>query len=280
MTTRYTTTLTIAGSDPSAGAGIQADLKTFAALGCYGLSVITALTAQNTQGVQGIQMIPDSFVTSQLESLYQDINIGTVKTGMLHHAGIIKAVAHFFNKNPHPLVVDPVMVAKDGSLLLEPDAIRALKENLLPKATLLTPNLPEAEALLDRPIQSLRDMEQAAKLIIKMGPQAVLIKGGHLASSQSQDCFYSKVSQQVIWFDAPRIDTNNTHGTGCTLSAAIAAFLARGNSLIKSVELAKAYLSSALQAGAIYRLGQGNGPVHHLNQLWQQAHVIGHVPTE
>jgi hydroxymethylpyrimidine/phosphomethylpyrimidine kinase len=269
MPTTYTTALTIAGSDPGGGAGIQADLKTFAALGCYGLSVITALTAQNTQGVQGIQTIPESFVSLQLQSLFQDIAIGAAKTGMLHHTEMIKAVTHFFDKRPCPLIVDPVMTAKDGSLLLKSDAITALKEYLLPMATLLTPNLPEAEHLLQRSINNVKEMEQAAKLLAEMGPQSVLIKGGHLAVSESSDCLYNRVSQEIIWLKAPRIMTPNTHGTGCTLSAAITALLAKGISLNQAVEQAKAYLSAALKAGADYSLGQGHGPVHHFYQFWK-----------
>ena len=270
MPQTYTTVLTIAGSDPGGGAGIQADLKTFAALGCYGLSVITALTAQNTQGVQGIQTIPESFVRLQLMSLWEDIPVTAAKIGMLHHSSMIKSIANFFTEHQCPLIIDPVMTAKDGSPLLKPEAITTFKKYLLPMATLLTPNLPEAEQLLERSINSFQEMEQAGKSISEMGAEAVLIKGGHLKNAPSDDCLYIRTAKEIIWLDAPRINTQNNHGTGCTLSAAITAFLAQGIPLNQAVTQAKAYLSAALESGADYVLGHGHGPVHHFHQLWRK----------
>jgi hydroxymethylpyrimidine/phosphomethylpyrimidine kinase len=265
----YITALTIAGSDPSGGAGMQADLKTFSALGCYGLSVLTALPAQNTQGVQGIQEIPESFVALQLQSIFQDIRVAAAKTGMLHNAKIIQHVARFFEGQSCPLIVDPVISAKDGSLLLESDAITVLKERLIPLATILTPNLLEAEMLWGQPINSPMDMENAANFLASLGATAVLIKGGHMKTDQSNDCLYLSASQETIWLNAPRIVTQNTHGTGCTLSAAITAMLAKGAPLLQAVQQAKDYLFSALQAGAVYTLGNGHGPVHHFYQFWE-----------
>lgn len=259
----YCCTLTIAGSDPSGGAGIQADLKTFAALGCYGLSVLTALTAQNTQGVQGIHPIPAGFIKLQLESLFQDIDIAAVKIGMVHQTDIIETITKFLKDKPQPLVIDPVMEAKGGNILLEKKAINALLDCFLPRACLLTPNLPEAEALLQNKIKNHLEMERAAKKLTEMGAQAVLLKGGHLSTPDSCDCLYIKASQELIWFKGPRILTPNTHGTGCTLSSAITALIARGFRLPDAITQAKSYLLAALQAGAAYKLGQGHGPLQH-----------------
>ncbi len=259
----YVTALTIAGSDPSGGAGIQADLKTFSALGCYGLSVITALTAQNTQGVQGIEYVSEQFVEKQLKSVFDDIEVGVIKTGMLHNSKIITVIANFLKNKCCPLLVDPVITAKDGSILLEDSAIFTLQEKLLPLATLITPNIPEAEVLLQCSIKNYEDMEKACKSLATLGPKAVLLKGGHLMSTESNDCFYDAISQEISWFKAPRINTLNTHGTGCTLSAAITACLAKGFPLERAIGEAKKYLSAALKAGAELTLGHGHGPVYH-----------------
>lgn len=262
---KYYTTLTIAGSDCSGGAGIQADLKTFAALGCYGLSVITALTAQNTQGIQDIYPVPSTFVKAQLNSVFQDIAIDALKLGMLHNAEIIDSITerllHYKIKN---IVLDPVMLAKDGSVLLQQNAFEVLQNKLFPLVTLLTPNIAEAELISQFPIRDRNDMEQAAKKISMQGPDAVLIKGGHLATTQeSYDCLYDKLTQKLHWFTAPRISTPNTHGTGCTLSAAITAYLAQKKDLFIAVEHAKKYITEALIHGQEYSLGKGHGPVDH-----------------
>lgn len=267
----YTTALSIAGSDPSGGAGIQADIKTFSALGCYGMSVITALTAQNTQGVQGVHTIPAEFVELQLKSIFADIKVNAAKTGMLHNALVIDRVANFFESHRCPLIIDPVIMAKDGSLLLETEALSALKTQLLPHAYLITPNLPEAELLLGRTIKTAKDMEAAAHDLGQLGAEAVLIKGGHLNDSESNDCLYVREQQQIFWFNATRIHTQNTHGTGCTLSAAITAFTAQGLTIYEAVSAAKTYLNLAIQNGAPYQLGQGHGPVHHFHSFWKTS---------
>ncbi len=262
----YIKTLTIAGSDCGGGAGIQADLKTFSALGCYAMSVVTALTAQNTVGVQEILTISPEFITTQLRSIFEDMGADSIKTGMLHSAEVVEVVAHTLKKQKGiTVVVDPVMVAKDGSFLLEPSAIVALSTQLFPLATVITPNLIEANTLLNTCIGNSKEMERAAKALTQWGTPAVLLKGGHLRGVQSRDCLYLKTSNEWHWFESAWIDTQNTHGTGCTLSAAITAFLARGFSVIESVAKAKHYISAAIAAGSEYRLGQGQGPVQHFH---------------
>lgn len=270
MTERvYRRALTIAGSDSGGGAGIQADLKTFAALGCYGASVVTALTAQNTRGVQAVHEVPPSFVAAQIDSVLSDIGVDAVKIGMLASAPVIEAVARALEPRHHgPIVLDPVMVAKGGAKLLADDAIDALKRLLLPRATIITPNLPEAEALLGWRIESRPAMEDAARAIIALGARAVVVKGGHLDALTSDDCLLLAGSDAPIWLAGRRIATRNTHGTGCTFSAAIAARLAQGASLPDAVADAKAYLARALAAGADYRIGDGHGPVHHMVDVW------------
>ena len=265
---KYTTTLTIAGSDNSGGAGIQADLKTFSALGCYGMSVITALTAQNTRGVQTIYEVSPAFIGQQIDSIFEDIKVDAIKIGMLHSTEVITTVAEKLrNYKTIPLILDPVMVGKDKSPLLKPTAINALRDNLLPLATLITPNLPEAETLLGKTIRDHKEMEKSALELSKLGPKAVLIKGGHLAEPESADCLY--IENTYHWFSNPRIETINTHGTGCTLSAAIAAFMAKKYSLYDAVKNAKKYISAAIATGSEYKLGHGYGPVHHFHQLWK-----------
>lgn len=261
---KYTTTLTIAGSDTSGGAGIQADLKTFSALRCYGMSVITALTAQNTKGVQHIHAVTPVFIEQQLNSILDDININAIKIGMLHSDEIIKIVATFAQKCENvPIVLDPVIVAKDESVLLQKDAIFSLVKNLFPVATVITPNISEAEFILQKTISQIEDMPQAAKELSSIGSQAVLLKGGHLGSTESDDCLYIKKENKVYWFKACRIQTKNTHGTGCTLSAAIAAFLAQGSDLTDAIGKAKDYITKAIMAGKDFQLGHGYGPVWH-----------------
>lgn len=267
---RYTTTLTIAGSDNSGGAGLQADLKTFSALGCYGMSVITALTAQNTQGVQAIYEISPAFIGQQIDSIFNDIEVDAIKIGMLHSVEIITIVAEKLRPYKKiPIILDPVMVGKDKSTLLKPAAIGALRSILFPLATLITPNLPEAETIVGRIIYDRKEMEKAAVELSKLGPQAVLVKGGHLSDPKSADCLY--LDNTYHWFTNPRIGTSNTHGTGCTLSAAIAAFMAKGYSLQDAVKNAKAYISIAIEKGSEYKLGHGYGPVHHFYHLWDRS---------
>jgi hydroxymethylpyrimidine kinase/phosphomethylpyrimidine kinase len=262
---KYHTALTIAGSDCSGGAGIQADLKTFSALGCYGMSVITALTAQNTQGVSAIYPIEPMFIRQQLESIFADIEVKAIKIGMLFSAEIIEIIKSFLHNHTHiPLVLDPVMVSKNGNLLLRTNAITALREELFPLATLITPNISEAEYILQDKINSPKTMEKAAREICDLGVKAVLLKGGHLDGTESMDCFFDNKSNKITWLKARKIKTKNTHGTGCTLSAAIAAHLARGESLLEAVKAAKEYITAAILEGSKYRLGSGHGPVHHL----------------
>ncbi len=263
-TKKYHCVATIAGSDPSGGAGIQADIKTISALGCYAASIITALTAQNTQGVQGILEIPADFIQQQIDAVFSDLDIKAVKIGMLYSKKIIDIVATALKKyKPAYSIVDPVMIAKSGHHLLEPDTVKHLQNELFPFVTLITPNIPETETLLDIKINGITNMEAAA---IKLGNQAktnVLVKGGHLSAQQSSDVLYLYDEQYCYWFDSPRIATKNTHGTGCTLSSAIASYLAQDHSLIEAVKLAKQYLTSAIEAGKSLHIGHGYGPVDH-----------------
>ena len=270
MKTTYFRALTIAGSDNSGGAGIQADLKTFSALGCYGMSVITALTAQNTKGVRGIQEIEPGFIEEQIHSILDDIGVDAIKIGMLFNIPIIKTVAKILRgKKTGFIVVDPVMFAKSGDSLLQEEAVHAIKEDLFPLATIITPNLLEAEALLGRPIQSLEAMQQAAVDLCNLGPKAAVVKGGGLTDSNSDDCLIVG-GDRLQWLKQDRLDTQNTHGTGCTFSSAIAAFLARSYKLEDAVKEAKFYLTQALKAGADKNLGHGKGPVMHFYNTWQK----------
>ncbi len=261
--------LTIAGSDSGGGAGIQADLKTFSALGAYGCSVITALTAQNTRSVDGVFEVPADFVTAQIDSVFSDIAVDAVKIGMLGNADVISAVAEGISRHkPRHVVLDPVMVAKSGDRLLRDDAVAALRRFLLPLATVVTPNLPEAAELLDIEESTLsRDnMAETARLLRALGADAVLLKGGHLAGGDAPDILVD--AQGEASFDAARIDTPNTHGTGCTLSSAIAANLACGMDLREAVAGAKHYITDAIRAGADLSIGSGHGPVHHFHAIW------------
>jgi hydroxymethylpyrimidine/phosphomethylpyrimidine kinase len=256
--------LTIAGSDSGGGAGIQADLKTFAALGVHGSSVITALTAQNTLGVQGIFEVAPAFVARQIESVMSDIGAGAAKTGMLFNAPVIEAVNQALKVyGPAKLVVDPVMYAKSGHALLLPEAVSALRNNILPLAYLVTPNLPEAEALAEIKISNEQDICEAARRIINLGARNVLIKGGHLTGDRSPDFLFDGESFRIL--DAPRLSTRNSHGTGCTLSAAITALLARKFSLTEAVMGAKEYLTGALAAAPA--IGAGHSSVAHFYRL-------------
>lgn len=256
--------LTIAGTDPSGGAGIQADIKTISALGGYAASVITALVAQNTQGVQAIQEVPAEFVVQQLQSVWGDLEISAVKIGMLHNEEIIEAVASVLETIlPKNVVLDPVMVAKNGCPLISPHVIAFLKTRLFPLIDLITPNLFEAEKIMNQKIQTFSEMERAAKIIGDEWKLNVLVKGGHLEEGQSSDVLYCKEEGKHYWFHANRIYTKHTHGTGCTLSAAIATYLGKGHTLPSAIDLAKRYLTCAIQSGSTLQIGQGCGPVDH-----------------
>lgn len=254
------TALTIAGSDSGGGAGIQADLKTFAAHGVYGTSAITALTAQNTIGVSGVHVAPDDFVTAQIEAVVADLGCDAVKTGMLANSTIVEAVAAAVESLELPnLVVDPVMIAKSGDHLLDEEAVHAMRWTLLRMARVVTPNIPEAEVLAKMPIKTLADMREAAKRIAALKPAAVIIKGGHLAGPEVVDILYEK--GEFKEFMGPRIEGRNTHGTGCTFAAAIAAHLAKGADLAEAVPAAKTYVEGAMRNGV--PLGKGHRPLHH-----------------
>ena len=260
--------LTIAGSDSSGGAGIQADLKTFAALGVYGASVITALTAQNTNGVTGIHQVPADFVTAQLDAVFGDLDVKAVKIGMVAQPSTIDAIAAALTRwSPRHIVLDPVMVATSGDRLLAMDAVEALRTRLIPRASLITPNLPEAAALLDEPVAaSEAAIESQGKRLLAMGCPVVLIKGGHGQGAESTDYLVS--GNGVIVLAAPRIVTQNTHGTGCSLSSAIAAGLAKGEALETAVRNAKAWISAAIAAADRLKVGHGHGPVHHFHGFY------------
>lgn len=261
--------LTIAGSDPSGGAGIQADLKTFSALGCYGAAVLTALTAQNTRGVVGVELVTPVFVSRQIDAVFDDLRVDAVKIGMLANAAIIREVAKCLrHRRPKWTVLDPVMVAKSGHHLLDTAAVQSLRDELLPLATLVTPNLPEAATLLNAPEPTdWSSMLRLADLWQKSFGTALLLKGGHLAGVESPDLL--AIGPERYRFDAVRIQTQNTHGTGCTLSAAIAALLPREPGMRSAVAAAKHYLTGAIGASHQLSVGHGHGPVHHFHRLWQ-----------
>lgn len=260
--------VTIAGSDSSGGAGIQADLKTFSALGVYGASVIAALTAQNTLGVQGIHDVPAEFVAKQIDSVFSDLSVGAVKIGMLSQPAVIAAVAEGLQRHQaRAVVLDPVMVAASGDRLLAPEAVDTLRRLLLPTASLVTPNLPEAAALLDEAVaQDEREMIGQAERILRLGVAAVLVKGGHADGPESVDILLD--SAGVHRFASPRVVTRNTHGTGCTLSSAIAAGMAKGLPLSEAVAAAKSYVTAGIRAADRLAIGRGHGPVHHFHAIW------------
>lgn len=264
--------LTIATSDPSGGAGIQADLKTFSALGAYGTAVLVALTAQNTHGVTGIQTTPTAFITEQLDTLFADVRIDAVKIGMLANAAIVDTVVDALERHRPPYVVlDPVMVATSGDRLLERDAVRTLRDRLLPLVDIVTPNLPEAADLLGvEPARTDQEAEDQARALRERGAKRVLLKGGHRTESpESTDLFVD--GSTLVRLSAPRVETKNSHGTGCTLSSAIAALLARGSSWPDAVREAKAYVTASLRAADSLEIGTGNGPVHHFHAWWGSA---------
>lgn len=266
---RIPNVLSVAGSDPSGGAGIQADLKTFSARRCYGMAAITALTAQNTRGVSGVHLVPPAFVQQQLATIFADVRVDAVKIGMIATADIALAVADALAAESHvPTVLDPVMIAKGGAALLRDEAIDVVRTHLLPRATLITPNLPEAARLLGVHVATTRDeMATQANALLALGPAAVLLKGGHLEGGESPDCLVT--ANDVRWFESPRVHTTHTHGTGCTLSAAITAELAHGASLHEATRTSKTYVTAAIAAAHQLTVGHGHGPTHHFHALWQ-----------
>lgn len=259
----YLRILSIAGSDSGGGAGIQADLKTFAALGCFGTSAVTALTAQNTLGVRAIHGTPPDMLRQQIDAVAEDIGVDAVKIGMLHSPDIVLAVAQAIEHHALPhIVLDPVMVATSGAVLIDQPAIAALVRHLFGRVALVTPNLDEAALLVGRRLPDEAAMERAGHELLAMGARAVLLKGGHLAGDSVSDLLVT-ANGQAHWMRAQRIVTANTHGTGCTLSSAIASYLARGCSLVDAVEAARAFVRAALTAGADVRTGAGSGPLNH-----------------
>lgn len=271
---RYCRVLTIAGSDSGGGAGIQADLKTFAALGCYGMSAITALTAQNTVGVQAIHAVPASFLRQQIISVVEDIGVDAVKIGMLHEPGVVEVVAwaidHFRLRN---VVLDPVMVATSGDRLIAAETVEVLVRELFPRACLVTPNLDEAALLLGRPLTTVGDLAPAARDLLALGARAALVKGGHLEGDEVEDLLCVPGAENLR-LRSQRIGSRNVHGTGCTLSSAIAAHLALGDDLPAAVRHARAYILRAIEAGASVRTGQGHGPLNHGHQP-SAMHIMG-----
>jgi len=262
--------VTIAGSDSSGGAGVQADLKTFAALGVYGASVITALTAQNTKGVTAIHDVPSDFIGAQIDAVFSDLKIGAVKIGMLSQAATIETVAKGLDRyRARNIVLDPVMIATSGARLLAPDAVEALRKLLIPRALVVTPNLPEAATLVGASIaRNEQEMEIHARELLALGARSVLIKGGHGGGEESVDLLIGQGT--VLRLAAKRVSTKNTHGTGCTLSSAIAAGLAGGFDLKAAVQNAKSYVTGAITAADKLKVGHGYGPVHHFFKIWRE----------
>ncbi|KAA1234201.1 MULTISPECIES: bifunctional hydroxymethylpyrimidine kinase/phosphomethylpyrimidine kinase [Agrobacterium tumefaciens complex] len=259
--------LTIAGSDSGGGAGIQADIKTFSALGAYAASVITAITAQNTRGVTAVEDISVATIVAQMEAVFSDLAVNAVKIGMVSRIETIAAIAERLRQQSQPVVLDPVMVATSGDRLLHEDAIETLRRELLPLAAIVTPNLPEAALLTGTPMATMeKEITRQAEAILKAGAKAVLIKGGHGEGPQSTDYLFADGAMQAL--SVARVETKNDHGTGCTLAAAITAYLARGCELREAVGLAKEYLSGALDAGRALAVGHGRGPVHHFYRWW------------
>jgi len=259
----YPRVLTIAGSDSGGGAGIQADLKTCSAWGCYGMTAITALTAQNTQGVQGIHAVPPEFLAAQIDSVCMDLGVDAIKIGMLHMPEVVRVVVRAIERHqPRWVVLDPVMVATSGDKLIEEATVEVIVKELFPLVSVITPNLDEAAWLVGHAIERADDLAAAARELLAMGAPAVLLKGGHLPGPEVVDCLLTREGT-LEWFKADRVDTRNMHGTGCTLSSALACALALGHDLVTATRMAKAYVAQALQHGALARIGQGHGPLNH-----------------
>lgn len=266
----YKTALTIAGSDPFGGAGIQADLKTFSACGCYGMSVITAVVNENSVGVYGVHPVPEDFVIAQIKSIFDDVKPDVIKIGMLYNKYLIKAVADvLLYYNYSNIVLDPVMLATSGDKLIEDNAIDVLKNELLPLSIIITPNLSEAQILIGKNINDDSNLELITQELSFNNKVSVLLKGGHLKSDCITDYLYDITDGKTILLAHNRINTINTHGTGCSLSSAIASFLALGLELKQSVINAKKYLTQAIAAGAKYKIGKGHGPLHHFYKFWE-----------
>lgn len=269
MKKHYKRALTIAGSDPSGGAGIQADLKTFSACGCFGTSAIVAVVDENTVGVTGVHPVPVDFVTGQIKSVLDDIGTDAVKIGMLHSSELIMAIKETLsNYDIKNIVLDPVMVATSGDKLLQDEAIETLKSELVPFARVITPNIPEAEVLLGRKINGQEEFSLVARELSAKNHVSVLLKAGHLKDEKLTDVFYNAETDEIIELTSERVYTKNTHGTGCTFSSAIAAFLAHDLPLNEAIRQAKDYMKSAITAGAEYEIGKGHGPVHHFFKFW------------
>lgn len=266
----YKTALTIAGSDPSGGAGIQADLKAFSACGCYGSSAIVAVVDENTVGVTGVHPIPVDFVVGQINSVLSDIGADAIKIGMLHSSELIMGVKNTLAKyNTRNVVLDPVMVATSGDTLLQQEAIQTLKEELVPAVRIITPNIPEAEILLGEKIEKQEDLPLFARKLSFDRKVSVLLKAGHLTEDELIDIFYNAETDEILELKSQRVHTKNTHGTGCTFSSAIAAFLAHGLEMNDAIKKAKEYMINAIIAGADYEIGKGHGPVHHFFNFWK-----------
>ncbi len=265
----YRRVMTIAGSDPSGGAGVQADIKTISACGCFATSAIVALVDENTVGVKDVLPVPPAFVAGQIHSILEDIGTDAVKIGMLHSSELVRAVRDALDAYPDvtDIVLDPVMVATSGDPLLQPEAVEALVSVLIPRSRVITPNIPEAEILLGERLTSQRDLPEAAEALSRLGA-SVMLKAGHLTEETLTDIFFNAETQEVTLLESPRLSTRNTHGTGCTLSSAIASFLALGYPLTEAVVRAKAYLRSAIESGSRYAIGRGHGPVHHFHPFW------------
>ena len=266
----YKRVLSIAGSDPSGGAGIQADLKAFSACGCFGTTAIVAVVDENTIGVTGVHPVPLEFVTGQIDSVLSDIGADAIKIGMLHSSELIRGVKKTLDKyKVNNIVLDPVMVATSGDVLLLEEAISTLKTELIPYVRIITPNIPEAEILLERKIEHQEDLPTFAKELAHKYGVSVLLKAGHLTDDELIDVFYNNESDEVIELKSKRLKTVNTHGTGCTFSSAVAAFLAHGLPMNEAVTHAKNYMIQAIEKGSHYQIGKGHGPVHHFWNCWE-----------
>lgn len=267
---KYKIALTIAGSDPFGAAGIQADLKTFSACGCYGMSVISALVNENSVGVYGVHSIPTDFVIAQIKSIFEDVRPDIIKIGMLYNKELIKAIAKFLlYYDYYDIVLDPVILSTSGDKLLQDEAIDTLKEQLIPLTKIITPNLPEAKIILKENIDDSTDLALITKKLSFNNKTSVLLKGGHFQSKELKDYLYDISNKKIIILPNSKIDTLNTHGTGCSLSSAIASFLAHGLNLKEAVIRAKNYLINAIAFGSKYKIGHGHGPIHHFYNFWE-----------